>query len=211
MASFTCKCGLVNVALCGEKSRTRMNCCCCDCYQKLEWAASNGGPTLPEHYQNKKSPVVGEHWNGRVVVTGKDHLAFNKLHEKAVSVNCVAQCCSTILFVDHPAYQGNCIFLFPEMIKMENSIHADKAIVITWINDWSEENKQNLDSSLPGCYVDESGQFTGTGNFGEAIQKVMGMWDQPPDALEGGQSFAELLRECGGDIVNLSLEERKRH
>jgi hypothetical protein len=210
MASFSCKCGQVNVSFNVDQGRTRVNCCCCDCYQKHEWAAANGGPDLHEGHVNKEKAMWGEHWPARMTVTGKENLTFNRLHQSAVSVNCVAKCCHTLLFVDHPAYQGNVVLLFPEMIQMKNSKHFEKAFINTWTKDWHEDHIHKLDSSLPCCHMGEDGQFTGTGEWGEVMQDMMGRFALPAEG-QGGQSVADLLAECGGGVDDLGLEPLKCH
>lgn len=209
MASFSCDCGRVNVLFVDHQSRTRVNCCCCDCYQKNAWAASNGGPKLLDAHVNKEKPLWGEHWNARMTVTGKENLAFCRLHTKAVSVNCVAKCCSTLLFVDHPAYQGNSVLIFPEMVKLKNSKHEEKALLNTWIKDWPDENALKLDKSLPAAYMDKDGNFTGEGNWDEAMQELFRRFSIPAEGE--GQNFADLLAECGGNVEDLGLVPRKYH
>lgn len=210
MASFSCKCGKVHVSFQKEKARTRVHCHCCDCKQKHEWAAANGGIALHEGHINFEKPFWGEHFDARMEVTGKENLIFNKLHEKSHSTNCIAKCCSTLLFADHPAYHGNSVLIFPEMIQLQNSVHEEKPLLITWIKDWSDEHAHKIDDSVPAAYMDENGEFTGVGNWGEAFQELMSRISAPCEE-EGGQQFADLLAESGGEVINLGFEPRRRH
>ena len=45
-AQIRCNCGGVEINVRGN-TRTAIECCCCDCRQKIEWAISKGAPIDP--------------------------------------------------------------------------------------------------------------------------------------------------------------------
>ena len=211
MSSFSCQCERVTVTFPNDthQARVRLQCCCCDCYQKLEWAASNGGPPLHGTHISKHKPLCGEIWDARLTVTGKKYLKFNKLHADADSTNCVASCCSTVLFVDHPIYGGKCVLIFPEFLKMQGSSRVDRAVLTTFYKDWSEKDQQKLDfAQVPGaCY--ENGDFNGMGEWKEALGHLMESYKSLP--VGDGQSFEQLFDETGCDVENLGFKPRTCH
>jgi hypothetical protein len=210
-ASFSCKCKQVNVTFDINMGRSRVHCCCCDCYQKHEWAASLGGPKIPDIIAKHERPMLLEHWDGRMTVTGKEHLTFNKLHANSLSTNCVAKCCHTVLFVDNPFYQGNVVLLFPDMIELHNAQHRDGIVGTSWIRDWPEHLQANIDMTKPCWFRGEDDQLTGIGDWPAAVTFMMReVFGVPP--VGEGQSFAELLEEVGrGEVENLGFEPRVHH
>lgn len=201
-ATLSCKCGQVSVNFAVNQGRSKIYCCCDDCFAKNAWAARMGGPQIPDKCESKEAPMWVEHWSARMVVVGKEKLTFNKLREQSPCTNCVAACCSTLLFVDSPFYQGNVVSIFPEMVNLQNAVHREKFDFVSFIRDWPSECQSNIDQSLPSWYFDENGQVNGSGRWQEAFQDVAGRFSVPAEEGEG-QLFAELLQECGGSVTIL--------
>ena len=210
MASITCECGNVTIAFPTDHCRICIQCCCCDCHEKHELAASNGGPSLKDDHINLEKPLCGEMWDAKItVVDGEEYLGFNKLHAKAASTNCVATCCSNILFVDHSNYKGNCVLVFPEFVKMKGATHPHAPVLTTFYKDWPEKHQEKLDfSDIPGAYF-ENGELRGSGDYVGAVTQLMGSFEIPPEGK--GKSFEELLEKRGGQVVDLGCKPRTCH
>jgi len=51
--------------------------------------------------------------------TCKDHLDFFQLREGCDSTSCMTKCCKTQLMVDHTCYNGKCVLIQKDMVKLE--------------------------------------------------------------------------------------------
>lgn len=102
-ASVECMCGKVRLVFANPEPRTHLECCCVDCRQAAEWAASRGGPPAPA----VTSVVYLD--NDIVDVRGSQHLSVYRLRGGGATARAVARCCHSILAVDHPAYRGNVV------------------------------------------------------------------------------------------------------
>mmetsp|Transcript_17992 Transcript_17992/g.18203 ORF Transcript_17992/g.18203 Transcript_17992/m.18203 type:complete len:255 (-) Transcript_17992:336-1100(-) len=110
-AKVTCKCGKVEVNIRGN-TRYTLECCCCDCLQKIEWAISKGCPIDKACLKNgfKLS------YFGNAIASIKDEelmktYMLRSVEEKGASIFSVAECCSSIMMIDHPKAYGGASFM----------------------------------------------------------------------------------------------------
>lgn len=203
LASIICRCSQVQVRLPTRAPMYSLECCCVDCYQKNEWSAKQGAtkPLLLSYFANKLT-----------IIKGRDCLAFNKLREGAASTNMVTTCCSTVLCVDHPFYQGKQILMFPEFVPLSDS-DADasefKPVARVHVKDWPAEEYIKL-PPLPSLWKDpRTGERVGDGpNGGKEAQDAInaGKANLPP-ACTPGETFQALQAAAGSAPIVLHLPE----
>jgi len=110
-AKVTCKCGKVEVNIRGN-TRYTLECCCCDCLQKIEWAISKGCPIDKAFL--KSGFKLSYFGNAIVSIKGEELLKtymLRSVEEKGASIFSVAECCSSIMMIDHPAAYGGASFM----------------------------------------------------------------------------------------------------
>lgn len=102
-ASINCKCGAVKVAFKSTKALSHLECCCYDCSAALRYAHEfHGGPTNPEEQ------IVDCVYlpNDFTVERGGGKIGAFKNFASGSTVRFHCKDCWTVLFADHPKYQG---------------------------------------------------------------------------------------------------------
>lgn len=122
-ASITCRCGQAEIAFHNPAARRCLDCCCCDCFDALEWcarararegqkqdASGRSGRSTPP---SASPPRLVYFDNDLGVVRGEAHLRLHRLRPSGLSLRCIAVCCHTPLIVTHPMYRGNAVMVMP--------------------------------------------------------------------------------------------------
>jgi len=207
MSAIQCQCGAVTITFPQEQPLFASECGCVDCIGKLRQLEKHGGPAVPADIMSHDTCLVLYYAHDKMVVTGKENLTFTTVRKNSTSTNCVASCCHTALVVDTPFYHqgsgavgstdGSGIVMFFETMT-PTGIPAARQLRC-WIHDIPAAKLANM-PELPSFYRDGSGnfQFVHGGELGFA---AMGQAAKIP-ALEGdGQTFAQLLADCGGTVT----------
>lgn len=129
-----CACGKVELSFREPHPRCRILCCCHDCRQKCLWAAGQGGPKLHSHVVSFDRPMDLVYYCNAFTVQGQEHLSFFRLRADSKSTNCLATCCNSIVMVDHPAYDGKAVLLFPEVLQLQL---ASPPSFVLYSEDWA--------------------------------------------------------------------------
>jgi len=182
MAMLTCNCGNVKMRFANSMPRYSAKCCCMDCVQKMLWCENQGGPAVPHAVAKHRAPVILKYVDNRFeVVQGQDRLRFFKIREGASSTNCVADCCHTLMLVDHPCYEGNTLLTFPEVSTWHGLKERDYQIYF-WVKDLCEEDYLKLEPKLPGMYVDHTAPLDKQPVFVSTLAGSLRA-GEPPDGL----------------------------
>lgn len=206
VASLRCRCGQVSISFAVDKPVHAWECCCVDCYAKNVWSCKAGNvpvpPALGEHGAGK--PLDIRYYPSKMVVSNKQRIAFNRLRDGATSTNMVTTCCKTILCVDHPAYQGNIVLMFPEFCPLIGAGELPDTPARVFIKDWPEAEYAKLPAK-PGLWIEADGTFRYDGDGEEHLEKFMKLVSTPHSDAHAGETFAELLAQAGGTVENLGL------
>ena len=211
VASVQCRCGDVQVTFSSDKPVHSWECCCVDCFDKNLWSCHAGGVPPPPGREKHGigRPLVLCYYPSRMVVQGKEKIRFNVLREGSTSTNMVTSCCSTLLCVDHPFYQGNVVLTCPEFLPVTG---VDEPLPPTpmrvHIKDWPKDEYAKL-PPLPGMYR-EGGTVKMTCPEAEDIRSTAARLFGVPPPDTPGETFHELLAthlSAGGVVTNLGLKE----
>ena len=179
-----------------EPPRYAVNCCCCDCRQKLEWCIAQGCPlTAPTN------PLKLEYFSNAILdLKHSENLKSYKLREDGGSTFAVAECCMSMMMIDHVAYAGNLIMVPVDGVKLKFEDPVESLIQI-FCDDWAKK---------PGA--GELPPFDGPSlaNFSpEEVAKVPPELDIPAKFMkphgreEGDKSLQDFIK----DVEILGLEE----
>eukprot|EP00040_Diaphanoeca_grandis_P043760 m.10194 g.10194 ORF g.10194 m.10194 type:complete len:224 (-) comp8175_c0_seq1:140-811(-) len=212
VGSLKCRCGTVRVDFATATPRYTINCACVDCYTKNEWSCKQQGIDVPEGlsfasgFPDKTLTLC--YFDNAMIVSDKSKLEFNKLRKDANSTNCIASCCSTVLFVNHPSYRQHQVLVFPEFIQRVN-IQTQEPLYLVFSKDWPDEHREKL-PTMPEMWL-EGNQMTGKGAWEEASQ-VSANCKLVPPRQNYGETFNQLLDSVGGPaaVKILNLPEPKR-
>ena len=212
--SVACSCGKVRVIFVtatgydgAATSQWRNECCCVDCHQKVTWSRGFHVPAVLKREQ----PVEILYFLNRMIVTGKEHLAFNKLRDGAMTINMTAKCCDTLLCGQSTRYHGNAVCTWPCAARFSSPLkHGgdpnDATRLRCWIADWPKAKYERLPPADGWFMVRNEVMFHGA----EAKEK----YDHfrlsllfGPDEKMPGESFEELLAAAGGKVESLGLPE----
>merc|ERR1711904_628419 len=209
MATIKCKCGKVTVSFPQEQPIFAGECGCVDCLGKLSCYACKGGPEIPADIASQDKCLIAYYHHDKMVVTGKDKLKFTSVREGSASTNCVASCCNTVMFIDNPFYHqgsgdigstdGSGMVMFFESMH-QTGVPAEMQIR-WWIKDVPEEKLAQM-PQLPSFYNEVPGDFS-TMQFPYGGDKGFAAFSEgakTPALQREGQTFAELLAECGGTV-----------
>ena len=206
LVTTSCTCGAVKFKFNTCKPCFVGECGCVDCIGKLGNLESKGGPALPDDIKSRDTCLMCHYYPDKFTVeSGKDKLEFFKVREDA-NPYAVASCCKTIMLIDNPSYhqgEGNpgstdgsgFVMLFDTVTPTGVSAPTD---IRWWIKDLPEDKLAAM-SELPGFYLAESGNFetmSYTNNGEAAFAKFCAEAAKPALEVEG-QTYAELLTECG--------------
>ena len=150
----------------------------------------------------------------RMHVTGKEHLAFNKLRDGAMTTNMTAKCCDTLLCGQSTRYHGNAVCTWPDAARFNSPLkhggdHFDVTRLRCWIADWPKAKYEKLWSAdkVPGWFmVRDKVHYHGVGAQELYDQFRLRLLFGPADEWPG-ESFEELLAAAGGKVESLGLPE----
>ena len=102
MATITCKCAAVSIDFPVETELFRHECCCHDCISALWYATQRGGPAYPE------DACADCCWlpNDFRITRGEEQIGAFLNYPGADSTRFYCSACWTVLFADHPLYEG---------------------------------------------------------------------------------------------------------
>ena len=212
--SFTnvrCNCGQVRFRLAGSRPLSNVECLCVDCYARLDYCQSVGGPKVPEAIVKRKKGVRTSFYpNVMIDVQGMDNVEFVKIHDEGSDTTMIAECCNTIVAFSNPDFNGNVVGVVPENATVENE--DDGTLLMRFhIKDWPEEDFKKIDDGLPAMWNGKNGL---DGTKEPPFQKFFDHWlsimDVAPPSLSGGVPFASLLAEMGNRVRSLDLPKRSR-
>merc|ERR1719384_136989 len=110
-------------------------------------------------------------------IIGKDKLVFNRLREGAASTNMVADCCKTLLCVDHPSYEEHVVLTFPEFCQIVGVAELAPPTMRMQIQDWPRRDYAKLPNLLDEPSVTRSKALNAfrnvPGGHGETFQEIM--------------------------------------
>lgn len=209
MASLRCRCGSVKVTFPRKAPVHKWECCCVDCFEKNLWSCRAGGVAPPPGREKHGigKPLDLCYYPSRMLVQGKERLAFNVLRDGAASTNMVAKCCQTLLCVDHPFYSGNVVLTFPEFLPIEQEPLPQTRMRVH-IKDWPADAYSEL-PPLPGMYR-QGGVTKFTCDEAKEIRSGVERLFRIPPPDGPGETFRELVAahlDAGGAIVDLGLPE----
>ena len=215
--SVACSCGKVRVIFVtatgydgAATSQWRNECCCVDCHQKVTWSRGFHVPAVLKREQ----PVEILYFLNRMIVTGKEHLAFNKLRDGAMTINMIAKCCDTLLCGQSTRYHGNAVCTWPCAARFSSPLkHGGDPFDVTrlrcWIADWPKAKYEKLWSAdkVPGWFMVRDKVHY----HGAAAQELYDHFRHcllfgPADGWPG-ESFQDLLAAAGGKVESLGLPE----
>ena len=78
------------------------------------------------------------------------------------------------------------------------------SLLNAFYKDWPVQDQRKLNDSMPGMYMEIGGEMNGTGNWREIVADLSESFHNPPRGE--GQSFAELLKEWGNDVMCLGID-----
>jgi len=203
-ATLACRCGQVKLGWQRASKRVQAQCCCVDCYQKIDDLASKGGPPMHDKYVKKQVPISAFYVDNRFsVIQGQDQIRFSKLRAAAESTNMYASCCNTLLLVDCPPYKGNVVYVL-DSGSMQIGFEDRPIDIRWWVKDWDQEALAKLPPE-PSMWMWQ--RCVPVGNF-SALMKVMSEFGQVvPEGMEG-TTFQSLLKDAGGEaaieVLNLT-------
>eukprot|EP00747_Dinoflagellata_sp_TGD_P083085 gnl/TRDRNA2_/TRDRNA2_161961_c1_seq3.p1 gnl/TRDRNA2_/TRDRNA2_161961_c1~~gnl/TRDRNA2_/TRDRNA2_161961_c1_seq3.p1 ORF type:complete len:321 (+),score=30.25 gnl/TRDRNA2_/TRDRNA2_161961_c1_seq3:191-1153(+) len=192
-AVVACACGKTRLSLATRAPRMRLECCCADCRQALEWAASKGGPS---------APVVPQ-WNYFANdirdVQGLENLKLCQLRHGAYATRAVAKCCYSTLLVDHPAYQENVFAVPGDVCQLLAEERPAQGRIWTKDRDADKENLPPYSGRGPCVRGDEP--------FWPL--RFLPTFSRPVRLPRKGVSVQQLFAQLGSPSV-LGLQEGKR-
>ena len=224
MATMKCACAKVEITFASRTSAHQWECLCVDCYDKNIHAFKMTGEALPEEISMTHGEGIGlnlQYFSSQMRVNGKEFIGFTRLREGSNSTNMIAECCGALMCVDHPAYNGKLVLVFPQFRSIENAVLPQPKVRI-FIADYPKDKYDALDP-LPAWTRHTDGTFTevprGNEDALNAMKTFRNRVDEslPESEMGFGESFAELLAEKGGTVRVLGIDENsnsatfKRH
>mmetsp|Transcript_11942 Transcript_11942/g.17293 ORF Transcript_11942/g.17293 Transcript_11942/m.17293 type:complete len:251 (+) Transcript_11942:214-966(+) len=222
MATLSCKCGKVIIQFPTAKPRCTTECCCDDCFERLNFLFKQGGPSI-EHGIFMRTRPITIHWfdNRLEVMQGSKYLKFYKLRPSSGVINMASSCCNTFLAKENPRYQGNTVAVFEQdfgehsyedtanqyhqprpVVHVHNikNMKASKPFIRMFPNHWLHENVQFL-HPLPHVWVNDTGDATGSPKDWETtFEEFMEKTSKPVRKNAPGMDFADLIACNGGNI-----------
>merc|ERR1712137_240232 len=181
-ATAGCKCGKVLVTFRGN-IRNRLECCCCDCRQKAEWAASQGCPLATDDL--RKPFKLSYFGNSLASVKGEEQLKSYMLREGSASKFVVAQCCHTIVFVDHPEYKGNAAMV----IEAACNLTSQEMSPQLRINEQDWDPAKDPDAGELPPYTGEPFSWW----MFRKLNRIMRAYSVPPRREEGDRTIQSMI------------------
>ena len=210
MASVRCRCGSVGLKFTTKQPVHLWQCCCVDCYDKNLWSCQQTGTQPPpglEKHGKGQPPDLAYFANRLEVMHGRNMLAFNKLRPGANSTNMIAACCSTLLCVDHPAYQQNLVLTFPNFVPLNVVGEMPKAQIRLYIKDWPADAYAKL-PPMQGCWREQGERLFSPpcSELPASVRNFEAAVAIPPPSGPG-ETFQELLAATGGVVMTLGRSE----
>eukprot|EP00008_Paramoeba_atlantica_P011947 CAMPEP_0201491926 /NCGR_PEP_ID=MMETSP0151_2-20130828/31810_1 /ASSEMBLY_ACC=CAM_ASM_000257 /TAXON_ID=200890 /ORGANISM="Paramoeba atlantica, Strain 621/1 / CCAP 1560/9" /LENGTH=251 /DNA_ID=CAMNT_0047878535 /DNA_START=34 /DNA_END=789 /DNA_ORIENTATION=- len=108
-----CFCGQVILHFAAKKPFSQLECGCCDCRQKSQWASTQPNSKVPKHTKQFSNLVYFDSEIVDVEIKGEgkrtDFLEVCLLREGGLSKFLVTKCCCSVLGVDNPFYHPEAI------------------------------------------------------------------------------------------------------
>ena len=217
-ATLTCNCGGTVLRFDTRVPRAVTECCCDDCYDRLQYCARLGGPALERGVYDRTRPVRLVYFDNRLsVLKGRDHLRFFKLTPSSGVVNMYSSCCHTFLLKENVRYQGAVVAAIeqdygnddnadlaledhqPRPVHHRHNLqhveHRD-AMLRTFPNDWLLEHVSYL-KPLPSVWFDEAGNVVGQpkGSWEDTFDDYMDKVTAKIPPMMAGVEFGVLMGE----------------
>lgn len=201
MVKLECRCGAVTLRFASRSPNSTAQCCCSDCLKRV--TAMNEGVGIPNAVLARTQPLNAKYLENRMKVEGgRDKIQFFRLGKSGACVNMCTTCCGTFLLQQHPAHNGKYVGTYLEACRVSDLDDIEPTIRF-YPNAFAEEARAKL-APLPGWWIDGEGKPTGTGNYNEALGKVMVSLQKPIPAAADGEGFSDILESCGGKIEILA-------
>uniref|UniRef100_A0A7S4PHH6 Uncharacterized protein n=1 Tax=Paramoeba aestuarina TaxID=180227 RepID=A0A7S4PHH6_9EUKA len=203
-SKLSCRCGTTCFTFSAPSPRHSLECLCCDCLQKMEWANKKAkelglspapGP-LPE------VPELRYFENVIEKVEGKENIKLFLLREDGRSKFVVACCCYTAMLVDHPFYLQNVVMVLPStVVKSQKTVPFVRIYIKDWEKQRKAEGKEADVSLLPPfegiqLFYDERDPQSGP-NSREEVRKHFNNGPPSEEAKKKGKTLQQLLLEWG--------------
>jgi hypothetical protein len=225
MSKLSCLCGKVRLTFPEPSPRFRISCLCEDCRQKALWIMSQGGPEVAKAVIDHEEGVDTVYFGNTFTVsfqaagedgepsTYKDHLDFFQLREGCASTSCMTKCCKTQLMVDNTFYNGKCVLIQKDMVKLETDFTPEVAAhpqCYVFPKDFPSDKIASLPPLFEGDtskdYKHKPGDTAAASS--ENIQKwVLHNLLPAPEAFidagtnSGSTNFQELMKTTGGFAI----------
>ena len=118
--TVSCLCGKCVISFKDRTPIARAHCCCVDCYQKMDWAKSQGwigdlpkGPSENFYIQNSITNIKGRE------LLKPYYLRKPADPTAGGSVFTVADCCKSVMTIDHPFYFGMWVMVMSQSCKLD--------------------------------------------------------------------------------------------
>jgi len=95
------------------------------------------------------------------VLKGASQLGFYKLRDSAECSMCIATCCHSVMFADHPCYNGNVLVCMPTWHATWQGLEEGEAKAYVQTQDWDLDEYLQLEPKLPGVHVDPKAEGEG--------------------------------------------------
>jgi hypothetical protein len=218
MATITCKCGKVRLALPNVVPRLRSGCCCSECLQRA-YIGCGGKP--PAAVANLDEPVDLFYIDSQIMPPDRDtlaNLAVFKLNKAdAANINLRATCCGAVLCTENqefhiPHTMATFNNLRPFLRCEFSAIPASTMNIFTM--DWPEAKRQALASrealangrALPQIFDPKSALDE------QPIRELIAaMQAEPQTTADNAISFAELREGMAMNIEHAYFEESRTH
>ena len=199
MATITCQCGKVCIEFPTTKPRCTQECCCNDCFARIDYLHKQGGPTMPDEIQKRLKPTTFHYFVNRLQVkSGKDQIKFFLLSDNGDNYNMATKCCNTFLLGHSLKFSGNGVAVPVELNTLSDNVIAEKPLLRWFPADLAVEESNGInndDSNIPPrAWLNSEFAPEGTDGFADNFGVVMGAWTKPvADEENVGETFVDLL------------------
>ena len=210
MASVCCFCGETEINFVQSTIRYVIQCGCCDCFQKVDWAISEA----------KKSKTLHGRKEGNFMTTnliletdiesikGEENLKIFKLRETGKSLFCVATCCHSVLLLNSPSYKGNIVGVIEEACIQKGFKNYQKPCIRLMIKDWDKRKGNSIEFETQNLTNETAVHFGDERDTKESLKKAFSKFDVSESKFEKkGKLSVQDIFDKYGPSIDLNLKE----
>lgn len=190
-STVSCRCGSVKLTLLERRPRLVIECACCDCCQKVDWSRASGGAFQAE----PRVPTLVYFGNAIMGSEGAERLQLNMLRDNGTSQFVSSTCCSSILAVEHPFYEGNLIMVLADAcnVRTESTLVP---VARNQVKDW--ERYRSREAFPPWTGPANAMLYRDERDDPEALPRFRARYDKsPPEQVPGAEPLRALLSRVG--------------